>query len=115
MHIRKVLANWYGCFFGNWVCTEKVQWVTQRVCADRGLELLCKQVKFKNQCSGEERWMPDLCNMLVQKSIVQHEERSKLYGEWPISDSELARLHPCHFLDVIKGIGMCDSTSGVLS
>ncbi len=46
--------------------------------------------------------------MLVQKSIVQHEERSQLYGDWPISESELGRLHPRHFLDVIKGIGTCD-------
>jgi hypothetical protein len=90
------------------MCTERVRWVTQRVCPAQGLELLCKQVQYKKKCTGEERWLPDLSNMLVQKSIVQHAERSKLYGDWPISDSELANLHPRHFLDVIRGIGDCD-------
>jgi hypothetical protein len=108
MHIGSLMVNWFGCFFGNWVCTDRVQWVTQRVCARQGLELLCKQVQYKKKCTGEERWLPDLCNMLVQKSIVQHAERNKLYGDWPLSDNQLASLHPRHFLDVIKGIGTCD-------
>lgn len=108
MHIIHVLTSWSGCFFGKWVCTQKVRWVTQRVCASQGLELLSKQVQFKKNSTGEERWLPDLCNMLVQKSIVRHAERNKLYGDWPISDSELANLHPRHFLDVIKGIGSCN-------
>ena len=108
MHIVKMLANWCGCFFGNWVCTDRVRWVTQRICPKQGLELLCKQVQYRKDATGEEKWLPDLCNMLVQKSIVRHDERSKFYGDLPISDSELASLHPRHFLDVIKGIGACD-------
>lgn len=108
MQIGKLLMNWCGCYFGNWVCTDEVRWVTQRVCPSQGLELLSKQVLYKKQRTGEQKWLPDLCNMLVQKSIVRHDERRMLYGEWPISDSELASLHPRHFLDVIKGIGSCD-------
>jgi hypothetical protein len=108
MQIGKMLAQWFGCFFGNWICTDTVQWVTQRVCDSQNLELLCKQVKYKKKCTGEERWKPDLCNMLVQKSIVTHSERNELYGDYPITDIQLASLHPRHFLDVIKGIGNCD-------
>ena len=108
MYISKLLFDWCGCFFGNWNCTKQVRWVTQRICPSQGLELMCKEVQYKKKCTGEERWLPDLCNMLVQKSIVEHAERTKLYGDWPISDIELARLHPRHFLDVIKGIGSCD-------
>ena len=108
MHIGNILTQWCGCFFGDWVCTDKVRWVTQRVCSSQGLELLCKQVQYKKNCTGEERWLPDLCNMLVQKSIVSHDERNKFYGDSPIYDSDIARLHPRHFLDVIKGIGTCD-------
>jgi hypothetical protein len=65
-------------------------------------------VQYKGKYTGEEKWLPDLSNMLVQKSIVRHDERSKLYGDLPISDSELASLHPRHLLDVIKGYGSCD-------
>jgi len=108
MSIDKVLVTWCERFFGQWVRTEKVQWVTQRVCTAQGLELLCKQVQYRKKCTGEDRWLPDLRNMLTQKSIVLRVERSKLYGDLPISDSELARLHPRRFLDVVKGVGVCN-------
>lgn len=108
MHFGKSFVNWCGCLFGKWVRTDRVRWVTQRICDRQGLELLCKEVKYVNKCSGKEKWLPDLCNMLTQKSIVKHAERSKFYGDWPISESELGRLHPRHFLDVIKGIGECN-------